>query len=152
MPARSAKPERKRPASGVAPFAADDLLSCIRRLSPAGPISKTLEEKRKVVWYRTQKEHWLGWLREYDGPGYYCRKRWDRDARFIYNHIMCPPMLMWLAEAAGVSRVNLMNARRRVVESRTLAAKCASFREQIPWDLVAARIGRRPSQGVTRLQ
>ena len=21
-------------------------------------------------WYRTQKERWLGWLREYDGPGY----------------------------------------------------------------------------------
>ena len=21
------------------------------------------------VWYKSQKEHWLGWLSEYDGPG-----------------------------------------------------------------------------------
>lgn len=25
---------------------------------------------RNGVWYATQKQHWLGWLKEYDGPGY----------------------------------------------------------------------------------
>ncbi|MBR0405923.1 MAG: hypothetical protein IJI68_12125, partial [Eggerthellaceae bacterium] len=25
--------------------------------------------KSEGVWYRSQKEHWLGWLSEYDGPG-----------------------------------------------------------------------------------
>jgi hypothetical protein len=31
-------------------------------------------KKIKKAWYRTQKEHWLGWLREYNGPGYYSRQ------------------------------------------------------------------------------
>lgn len=55
------------------------------------------------VWYMTQKEHWLDWLREYDGPGAYGRMAGtQRDARFAYNHIVEPKMLLWLIEAAGV--------------------------------------------------
>jgi hypothetical protein len=26
------------------------------------------------VWYNSQKQHWTGWLGEYDGPGAYSRK------------------------------------------------------------------------------
>jgi hypothetical protein len=31
---------------------------------------------RDGVWYRTQKEHWLGWLSQYHGPGAYGAKGW----------------------------------------------------------------------------
>ena len=69
----------------------------------------------KGVWYTSQKEHWLGWLSEYDGPGAYNRKSWKgRSAEFVYNHIGCPPMLLWLAEAAGVSKTKVVAAKRRV--------------------------------------
>lgn len=35
------------------------------------------------VWYTTQKQHWLGWLSEYDGPGAYGRRSGqNRDAKF----------------------------------------------------------------------
>ena len=54
------------------------------------------------VWYRTQKEHWLGWLEGYDGPGAYGRTQANRDAKFAYNHIVEPKMLLWLVDAAGV--------------------------------------------------
>ena len=30
----------------------------------------TADPLRLPPWYRSQKEHWLGWLREYDGPDY----------------------------------------------------------------------------------
>jgi hypothetical protein len=40
------------------------------------------------AWYTSEKEHWMGWLAEYDGPGAYGRQSDQRcDARFVYNHI-----------------------------------------------------------------
>lgn len=49
-------------------------------------------------WYTTQKQHWLGWLSHYHGPGAYGRKPGlpKRAARFASNHIVCAPMLLWL--------------------------------------------------------
>ena len=41
------------------------------------------------TWYRSQEEHWRGWLADYDGPGYYNRKDCNRSAEFVYNHINC---------------------------------------------------------------
>ncbi|WP_434480819.1 hypothetical protein [Gemmatimonas sp.] len=47
---------------------------------PADPPEKS------NVWYLTQKEHWLGWLGEYDGPGGYSRTSTrKRDAKYAYN-------------------------------------------------------------------
>ena len=42
----------------------------------------------------------IGWLLEYEGSAYYGRKNLHRAAEFIYNHIVCQPMLLWLAEAS----------------------------------------------------
>lgn len=49
------------------------------RSPPADP-----PEPSPRAWYDTQKEHWLGWLADYDGPGYYGRQHRGaatRDAR-----------------------------------------------------------------------
>src|SRR5450432_2357821 len=64
-----------------------------------------------AVWYKSQKQHWLGWLREYDGPGFYGRKNWKRSAEFVFNHICCPPMVLWLGEAAGVPKPIVLKAK-----------------------------------------
>ena len=45
---------------------------------------------RDGVWYRSQKEHWLGWLSQYHGPGAYGRRGGDLDAKYAYNHIVNP--------------------------------------------------------------
>ena len=53
--------------------------------------------------YATQKEHWLGWLCGYYGPGVYGRNpETRRDAEYVYNHIVEVKMLLWLIEAAGI--------------------------------------------------
>ena len=61
-------------------------------------ISKLPEDERTnspKVWYRSQLEHWLGWLEKYDSPGAYGRKVTSgRDARFVYNHVVEPKMLL----------------------------------------------------------
>ncbi len=70
-----------------------EFINVIKRL----PSHPTVHDPR--VWYTTQKEHWLGWLGEYDGPGGYGRVPGKkRDAKFAYNHIVNPEMLLWLFE------------------------------------------------------
>ena len=69
-------------------------------------------------WYKTQKEHWLGWLGEYKGPGAYGRKGGkDQGAEYAYNHIVEYRMLLWLIEAAGVES-KLVKAAKSVVCSQ----------------------------------
>jgi hypothetical protein len=92
------------------------LRSAIQRLSPASPFTDRFSKRwralanadshqreRKDVWYTTQHEHWLGWLKEYDGPGAYGRKGSEYSAEYAYNHIVNPQMLVYLAEAIGIA-------------------------------------------------
>lgn len=92
-------------------------------------------------WYESQKEHWFGWLREYDGPGAYGRKKHSGvTAKQIYNRIMCPPMLLWLGEASGVNRTKIISAKKACLKLRTFSSQCGAIRKHVPWDLVAAKL------------
>jgi hypothetical protein len=96
----------------------------------------------KGVWYSSHKEHWMGWLSEYDGPGAYGRKSWTgRTAEFVYNHIGCPPMLLWLAEAVGVPKKNLLAAKRTALSGgKNRVSHCALIRKTIPWSAIEERL------------
>lgn len=86
------------------------------------------------VWYTTQKQHWLGWLGEYGGPGAYGRiSGQNRDAKFVYNHVVCPEMLLWLIEAAGVRRELVDAARAACQAGTTQMQKSGAIRRHVPW-------------------
>jgi hypothetical protein len=132
------------------------LRSVIARLPPNGrataALTRALSAKHgaRKTWYRTQKEHWLGWLREYEGPGAYGRQQWrGRDARFVYNHIQCAPMLLWLAEAVGVPRALLVLAKQKVLRAgKSGARQCRALRETIPWEIVDILLSKERSRNV----
>ena len=85
-------------------------------------------------WYTTQKEHWLGWLREYHGPGAYGRRpETRRNAEYVYNHIVEVKMLLWLIHAAGVEPRLVSMARRSAVKRTTLTQQSAAVRKHVPW-------------------
>jgi hypothetical protein len=87
------------------------------------------------VWYKTQKEHWLGWLGEYHSAGAYGRQTVKkRDARFAYNHIVEPKMLLWIIEAAGVDPIAVSAAKNAAVKSSTMQGKSAAIRRIVPWE------------------
>jgi hypothetical protein len=94
------------------------------------------------AWYGSQKEHWLGWLAEYDGPGAYGRQTGTpRDARYIYNHIQCAPMLFWLAEAVETPTVTLDETFKAVVAApEKNASQCAALRKVVPWDNIETQL------------
>src|SRR5208282_6445087 len=120
------------------------LAAKIRKLRETVPITTEFERaltRRGIwsssrAWYTTQKEHWLGWLNGYDGEGYYHRKNWHRSAEFVYNHINCPPMVLWLAEASGVPRTKVAKAKQGALSAKPhLPAQSAAIRMTIPWEM-----------------
>lgn len=121
------------------------------------PRTKAMESQLQVdvgfddAWYRSQKEHWLGWLGEYAGPGAYGRKPDPtRDSAYVYNHIQCAPMLFWLSEAIGASDMTLERAFGAVTQADTKgASQCAALRKILPWHDVARALA---SYNYSRLQ
>ena len=125
------------------------LASKIAKLPAILPITTSFErDLRKLriwgtasVWYSTQKEHWIGWLKGYGGPGYYERKNWNRDAEFVYNHIVCPPMVLWLGEASGISLILIRKAKIAGLSAGpSLSAQSAAIRRVVPWELIQDRL------------
>ena len=102
-------------------------------------ISRLPEDRRlrRDVWYESQKEHWVGWLFHYNSPGAYGRKVTSgRDARFVYNHIVCPGLLAYLADASGVSRRLVRQAKQFAASEGTEMARSGAIRRIVPWELV----------------
>ena len=99
------------------------------------PSDAPLENPR--VWYKTQKEHWLGWLNNYEGPGAYGRKIGvKRDARFAYNHIVCPEMLLYLIRAIPL-RSELIEAADQAYQSgSSLMERSGAIRKVVPWEKI----------------
>jgi hypothetical protein len=128
------------------------LAAKIRNLSARPRITTQFERilrnrglwNRNGVWYTSQKEHWLGWLSQYDGPGYYKRKNHNHQADFAYNHINCPPMVLWLGEASGIPKAKILAAKKAALSaSPALPAQSAAIRKVIPWELIEARLKKR---------
>jgi hypothetical protein len=72
-------------------------------------------------------------------------KKWKRrSAEFVYNHIGCPPMLLWLAEAAGVSKTKILAAKRAALRAgrNRATTHCAVLRRAIAWPVVDERLQR----------
>jgi hypothetical protein len=132
----------------VQPMTPKQLAQRVRKLPAEPPITAEFEGVRSGkgknrVWYSSQKEHWLGWLSAYDGPGAYGRKNWNRSADFVYNHIVCPPMVLWLGEAAGVPKDAVAEALRAArAAGPYLAAQSASIRRIITWEMIETRLNK----------
>lgn len=108
----------------------------LRRAIERLPADPPVDDPKK--WYKTQKEHWLGWLSEYDGPGAYGRKvDSTRDARYAYNHVVNFRMLLWLIDATGVDRDLVASARLASEPGTTLQQKSSAIRRIVPWEVVA---------------
>lgn len=123
------------------------------------PQTKALEEVLSEgvgynrAWYRSQKEHWLGWLAEYNGPGAYGRSNAERDACFIYNHIQCAPMLFWLSEVLETPTDILNETFDAVVAAPNRGAqRCAALRKHLSWEQTSDRLAKRQYQLMARLQ
>jgi hypothetical protein len=91
--------------------------------------------------YRTQKDHWLGWLQPGNNTGTYARRSGnERGARHVYGQIGEPLMLLWLASAAGVPQATVDRAKAAASTTRNLRSKCGKIRAHIPWTEVVVAL------------
>ncbi len=121
-------------------------IQAIRDLPSDNPIANRMPGYNN---YSTQKDHWLGWLDPNSGTGTYPRaSRQDRDARYVYNHIMEPKMLLWLVLAARVSPDLIQEAVLATEGASSLASKSAAVRKSIPWPVVSAALTAHDSAGI----
>jgi hypothetical protein len=108
---------------------------------------------RPGIWYTTQWQHWQGWLDGYDGPGAYGRKNWNRDAKFAYNHIVCPGLLLYLIQAIPLQQDIVATAQMAERDAKTFMAKAGAIRKVVPWEMIYQALwGRKKSTLVERLQ
>jgi hypothetical protein len=128
-----------------------ELRAAIARLSPKSPHTDRFtarwraqssgQRERKEVWYANQRQHWMGWLGGYDGPGAYGRTGTNLPASFAYNHIVNPQMLVYLAEAAGIADALVDKAVEAALASAsTMSSMSGAIRRTIPWEMVEARL------------
>jgi len=109
-----------------------DFISAIEKL----PEDKWVENPE--TWYRTQKEHWLGWLTYYNTEGAYGRKPNNNyDAKYAYNHAVNPGLLLYLIEAIPLSGELIKAAKKAETEhGPTMMAKAGAIRKVVPWSLI----------------
>lgn len=121
--------------SGNRSISARELLRVVSELSPLTPLYRQVHAKStKGKWFTNEREHLMGWLSEYDGPGAYARMNPGRDAKFFYNHFNDPYGLSWLAEALGVQG-ELVQQGIDAVEAASPrgSAKSGAFRKVVLW-------------------
>jgi len=117
------------------PISVQLLLSTIRKLPPDAAVHNPKK------WYKTQKEHWIGWLSEYAGPGAYGRHTGaKRDAEYAYNHVVQPELLLYLAKASGVDSQLVASANRAFEKRTSLMQAAGAIRAIVPWVTVAAAL------------
>ena len=122
----------------------DQLRRKIVKLARATPRTATFETAAGAVrgvvdrWHGRQKEHWLRWLADYNGPGHYDRATWEGvSAEQVYNRAVNPSLLVWLAEASGVPRNTLDDGIRAALGAgKTMMAQSGAFRRVVPWEMV----------------
>jgi len=115
-----------------------ELIRVIEKL----PADQPVDDPR--VWFKTQKEHWLGWLKSYDGPGGYGRQPGrQRDAKFAYNHVVNPYMLLYLIDVLAMPPDTIVSAELACERGETLMEKSGLICKIVPWSAVHAAIEKR---------
>ena len=119
---------------------ADVLDSLPKRL----PISDAFDLERSPEWELDHREMWVGWLREYEGPGAYDRVTRGGTAKDSWNHMQNPPAMVWAAEAVGVDKESIREAidaaNAKESEGGNLSSQGAAVRRVLPWKLIGSHV------------
>jgi len=98
--------------------------------------------------YRTQKAHWLGWLTKKPGAKYFRQDAPDRGAKYVYNHIMEPKMLLWLISASGLQAELVELAKEESLNKKSMASSCAAIRKVVPFQTLQKALSKSFSNSV----
>lgn len=99
-------------------------------------VEEFIEAIRKLP-HHDIRDGWIHWLSDYNNPGMYNRKPdQDHSARYAYNHIVYPEMLLWLIRESGVSDELVKLAKSDSEKFSVLRQQAAAIRKRVPWDML----------------
>ncbi|WP_052261232.1 hypothetical protein [Ruegeria sp. ANG-S4] len=133
-----------------------ELLRFVAAYHPTPPKTCQLEQKIQIgtgfhrKWYRSQREHWLGWLALKTRDERLQEPIGEVPAKLIWNRLKCSPMMFWLAEAAGADEGLLDRAAKRAVQAAQINPKDGNphgklMRQVLPWQSIEDLIRSGPS-------
>ena len=145
----------------MSPLSQPELKKRIALLPAHPPRTVALQERIQIgvgfhnKWYRSQKEHWLGWIvvKEYNAylndvplASITAKRRW--------GGLGCIPMMFWLAEVAGIQDSHLAKAEEAAVAA---AGECPHdcsrhgkiMRQVFPWVQIEKALLEMPSASVS---
>ncbi|WP_170339676.1 hypothetical protein [Ruegeria arenilitoris] len=101
------------------------------------------------AWYANQKEHWIGWLADYEGPGAYVKvPNGNVAAENVYRRMVCTPAIFWLVvQSASIGRTATQALVTSILAdpNAAMARHSAWIRRTVPWDSVqSALLNRAP--------
>lgn len=128
------------------------LKACVASSESRPPRTIALEQRILIgsgfhgKWYRSQREHMLGWLLIQE-----CQERKKGNdpshvsAKGMWSRLKCSPLMFWLAECAGVHRKVLDAAEHMAIAASEINPKDGDphgkmMREVLPWAVVADAI------------
>jgi hypothetical protein len=89
------------------------------------------------------RDGWIGWLNDYNNPGPYNRRpNQNHSARFAYNQMTYPAMLIWLIEAADVEKRLVKKAKAESGKFDNMKTQCGKIRECVPWEVLERALWR----------
>lgn len=96
-----------RPMATPDDFSVQDFRAILATLPAHLPISDAFERdlpQRQGTWWKSQREHMLGWFehQQSTGSGKFTRKAPNMGARLTYVRLNSAPAIVWIAEALGV--------------------------------------------------
>ncbi|MCI1889706.1 MAG: hypothetical protein LKI98_04625 [Bifidobacterium crudilactis] len=120
-------------------WTAKRLARVLTQLGEHYPISDAYEREYLLGphWWSSQREHVTRWLEEYGGPGAYKRKTSGLDGRSFWNHFLCAPGLLWVAEALREDPETVQSAADAASVKTNVSSQCAAIRAIIPWKRIA---------------
>lgn len=119
------------------------MVRVFRRLPEFTPVQERLDPQRgtgpdRGTWYRSQKEHMVGWFtgQSTRGAGAYTRATPNTSAKTAYNRLQCPPAIVWIAEALGADEATVEQAIAAQLAEKDHRRQSGAVRRVLPWSLV----------------
>lgn len=78
-------------------------------------------------WSGSQEDHLEEWLESYPTSD---------SMRYLYNHLQCPNLLVYIAETLGFDKRKLDSLARESLLRSSEPSRCKFIREQIPWETI----------------
>ena len=127
-----------------------DFVNYLQKLEAHPAVAEKYEPdwQHRNVWYKSQKQHVMGWMRAqmtHGGDTSYHRDNLNISARTSYNHWNNPGMALWLLAALGERDEAVINAAEEAYNEPNVRRRSGIVRKHFPFDRVLELMAKDPA-------